>query len=63
MTTQSKDRFLVTAVLVVVIVTVGYYVLNAPDRRTPGEKIGDAVDELGDRTPGERISDVIKDDQ
>ena len=49
-----------------------YSLLNAPDRRTTGERIGDAVDalpqgvdkaarQLGDRTPGEKIGDAAKD--
>lgn len=44
-----------------IAVFIGYSMLNAPDRRSAGEKIGDAIDELEDRTPGERISDAIKD--
>lgn len=60
MTTQPQGKFLVTAGLVVVIGIVSYYVLNAPDRRSPGEKIGDAIDQLEDRTPGEKLSDAIK---
>jgi len=46
--------------------------LNAPDRRTPGEKVGDAIGqldngvdnaarELEDRTPAERGADAIRD--
>jgi hypothetical protein len=52
---------MVTIVLAIFICIVGYYVLTAPDRRSPGEKIGDAINELGDRTPGERINDAMKD--
>ena len=49
-------------------------VLNMPDRRTSGERIGDAIDslssgegvgnaarELQDRTPGEKLGDAVKD--
>lgn len=64
MTTQSTQvpsgKFLVTIALVVVIAALGYYVVNAPDRRSSGEKIGDAIDELGDRTPSERLGDSLK---
>lgn len=49
------------ASLVAVIGIVGYYVLNAPDQRSAGEKIGDAIDQLGDRTPGEKLGDAVKD--
>ncbi len=45
----------------IVLALVGFYVLNAPDQRSPGEKIGDAIDQLGDRTPGEKLGDAVKD--
>lgn len=72
MTTQPQGKFLVTVGLVVVIGIIGYYVLNAPDRRSAGDKIGDAINELPngvdkasrqleDRTPGEKLSDAAKD--
>lgn len=64
MTTQSSQvpsgKFLVTAALVVILAVLGYYVLNEPDKRSAGEKIGDAIDELGDRTPSERLGDNLK---
>jgi hypothetical protein len=59
MTTQPQGKFLITAGLVAVIGIVGYFVLNAPDRRSPGEKIGDAIDQLQDRTPGEKLGDAV----
>jgi hypothetical protein len=61
MTTQPQGKFLITAGLVVFIAAIGMYVLNAPDRRSPGEKIGDAIDALGDRTAGEKLGDAAKD--
>ena len=56
----------------VIVAIVGYTILTAPDRRSAGQKIGDAIDELPngmekasrqleDRTPGEKLSDVAKD--
>lgn len=60
MNTQSQGKPLLTIGLIVLIVAVGFYVLNAPDRRSGGEKIGDAIDELGDRSLGERIGDDLK---
>jgi len=47
-------------------------VLNAPDTRSTGEKVGDAIDQLGegvddaareleDRTPLERAADELED--
>jgi hypothetical protein len=59
MTKQPQGKFL-TAGLLVAIGIAGYYMLTAPDRRSPGDKIGDAINELGDRTPGERLTDAIK---
>ncbi len=56
---NTKSLPLVLGILIVVLL--GYYFLNAPDRRDPGEKIGDAIQELGNRTPGEKIKDAITD--
>lgn len=72
MTMQPQVKFLAAAVLVAVIAIAGYYMLNAPDRRSASEKIGDAADELTngadkaarqlkDRTPGEKLKDAAKD--
>ncbi len=70
--TQSKGKMLTTATIVVLVAALGYFVLTAPDRRTPGEKINDAFNELPkgidnaarqleDRTPAEKIADAAKD--
>jgi hypothetical protein len=59
-------------IVVVLVIVVGFLVLNQPDQRSTGEKIGDAVGrldegvddaarELEDRTPGERIKDGYED--
>lgn len=72
MATQPQGKFLIMAALVVFIGIVGYYVLNAPDRRSAGDKIGDAINELPngtdkasrqlkDRTPGDKLRDAAKD--
>ena len=61
MNTQSLGKLTLTTCLVVVLAIVAYGVLNAPDRRSGGEKIGDAIDELGDRSLGKRIGDDLKD--
>lgn len=69
---SSVSKMVLVAVVVGVIGIGGYYVLNAPDNRTAGERIGDAVDELPDgldnaarelesRTPAEKLGDDIKD--
>lgn len=62
MSQQSQVKYIITTGLVVFLAIIGLYVLNAPDRRSPGEKIDDAINELGDRTPGERIKDAVKND-
>lgn len=56
-----NPKSLSAVLLLLIVVMLGYYLLNAPDRRDPGEKIGDAIQELGDRTTGERIKDAIDD--
>lgn len=65
-------KILLIVVLVLVAGIAGYYILNAPDRRTPTEKLGDAIHELPqgpekaarqleNRTPGEKLEDTAKD--
>lgn len=60
------------ALIVVIVLGIGYYVLNMPDQRTAGQHISDAVQqlpdspknavrELGDRTPGQRLEDAAHD--
>ena len=58
--------------IIVAIAIIGWVVLTAPDRRTTGERVGDAVDalpqgidkagrQLEDRTAGEKLGDAVKD--
>ena len=58
--------------IIVALAVIAWSVLTAPDRRTTGERIGDAVDtlpqgvgkasrQLEDRTPGEKLGDAVKD--
>ena len=76
MTTQPSQvplgKFLVTAALIIVLAFVAYSVLNTPDQRSAGQKIGDAIDELPkgfdkasrqleNRTPADKLSDAAKD--
>lgn len=72
MATQPTGKTLAIAALVAAGAIIGYLVLNAPDRRTPGQKIGDAIDalpqgadkaarQLENRTPGEKLNDAAKD--
>ena len=72
MTQQPQGKTLMMIGLVVVIGIIGYYVLNAPDHRSAGDKIGDAINELPNgvdkasrqlenRTPGDKLNDAAKD--
>lgn len=74
MSDSQNGKFIPALVLVLVIAVIGYYVLNAPDRRDAGQKIGDAVNELHngpdkaarqleDRTPGDKLQDAAQDEK
>lgn len=69
---NSGSKTLLIIVLALVIGAVAWGVLNAPDQRTSGQKVGDAIDtlpqgidkaaeQLQDRTPGEKLGDAVKD--
>lgn len=70
---NSSGKTLVVIAVLALIAIGAYFVLNMPDQRTTGERVGDAIDtlgdqgpgeaaeELGDRTPGERLGDAIED--
>jgi hypothetical protein len=72
MTKQPQTKVLMIGALALAVAIIGYLLLNAPDRRTPGEKIGNAIDalpngadkaarQLEDRTPGQKLKDAVKD--
>lgn len=72
MTNSSNGRNLLIIAIVAVLLLVGYSVLNAPDQRSGGQKISDAIDELPngvdkaarqleDRTPAEKLEDAAQD--
>ena len=72
MSASQNTKFLPVVAIVLVIAIIGYYVLNTPDRRDAGQKIGDAINELHNgpdkaarqlesRTPGDKLQDVVKD--
>jgi hypothetical protein len=72
---MNKNAKIIVAIIVVLVLAGGAFaMLNAPDNRTAGEHIGDAVDslsegeglddaarELEDRTPAERMGDAVED--
>lgn len=73
--TQEKNMIikpLIIIGLVVIVAIIGFYILDAPDRRSAGDKIGDAINELPngldkaarqleERTPSEKLEDVVED--
>lgn len=72
MTTKSNGKTLLIVVAVAVVLLVGYSVLNAPDQRSGGQKISDAINELPkgvdkaarqleDRTPADKLNDAAED--
>jgi len=72
MSQQSQAKTIMLIGLFVVVGIIGYYVLNAPDTRSTGEKVGDAINELPngvdkasrqlqDRTPGDKLNDAAHD--
>jgi len=74
MNNSQPTKLIPAAIIVLIIAVVGYYVLNTPDQRTVGQKIGDAIDELPkgpdkaarqleDRTPGDKLQDAVKDEK
>ena len=71
-TAQSSSRNILMLIIVAVLAVLAYAALTMPDRRTTGEKVGDAIDalpqgvdkaaqQLEDRTPGEKLGDAVKD--
>lgn len=70
MNTNTKNALI--AILILIVLGVGYKVMTTPEHRTVGEKVDAAVEqldngvdnaarELKDRTPAERASDAVKD--
>jgi len=60
MTQVAQGKSMLMFGLVAIAVVIGFYVLNAPDQRSAGDKIGDAINQLGDRTPGEKLGDAVE---
>lgn len=65
----NSNKTMITVILVIVVAVVGFFILTAPDRRTTGERVGDAIDalpqgvdkaarQLEDRTPAEKLGDA-----
>ena len=71
---MSPLKLISIIVVALIVVVTGYYVLNAPDQRDPGQKTGDAIKEipngpdkaarqLEDRTPGQKLQDAAQDEK
>ena len=74
MATLKKEHLIPIAGLALLLVVVGYFILTTPDRRDPGQKISDAINELHngpdkavrqleDRTPGNKLQDAVQDEK
>lgn len=68
---NTQNRNILALLVLVVVVIAAVFYLNQPDRRTTGEKIGDAIDalpqgpdaaakQLEDRTKGQKLGDDLK---
>ncbi len=68
----STGKFVIYAILIIVIAVAAFTVLNAPDNRNTAERVGDAVKELPngvdnaarqlkDRTTAEKLGDAVDD--
>lgn len=66
------SKRLIGAVIAIVLIIAGYFILTMPDTRTASEKLGDAIHDLDkgpdkaarqleDRTPGQKLGDAVKD--
>ncbi len=69
---MRNSKTLPVIILGIIVALVAYFALTGPDRRTVGDKIGDAASELQngaqkagrqleDRTPGEKLQDAAHD--
>lgn len=69
---MQKEKLIPVVIVVLIALIIGYYVLNAPDRRDFGQKVGDAISELDQgpekaarqlesRTPGDKLQDAVQD--
>ena len=70
MPTPNKSYF--SFVIIITVLILAYVFFTMPDRRSPTEKLGDAIHDLDkgpdkaarqleNRTPGEKVGDAVKD--
>ena len=71
---MNNTKLTLSLLIVILVAIIGYYVLNAPDRRNPVQKMGDAIHELHNgpdkaarqlenRTPGDKLKDAVTDEK
>lgn len=72
MANDKNSNMVIIVVVLAALAFVAYMVMNAPDNRTTGERIGDAVDNvkegnldgaarsLQDRTPAQKMGDAVE---
>ena len=69
---MKNNVLVVVLVLIIAVFGIGYYINYQEEHKTPGERIGKAVEELGDgikdssremqdRSVGEKMEDAIDD--
>jgi hypothetical protein len=71
--TGNKSTMIIMAVAIIALLAIVFYAIaNAPEHRTTGDKIGDAVNNVSDgfkdagrsfenRTPAEKAGDALQD--
>lgn len=69
---NNNTKFIIGGLIVLLLAALAYGFMTMPDRRSPMEKVGDAVGqldsgvddaarELESRTPAERLGDEVRD--
>ena len=70
--TNRSTVFIMIIAIAALLAIVAYAIMQAPDRRTTGERVGDAVSNLSngveeageslqDRTPAQKLGDAVED--
>ena len=71
-TTNKSTVFIMIVAVVALLAIIAFAIMQAPDRRSTGERIGDAVSNLSngvedageslqDRTPAQKLGDAVED--
>jgi len=68
----TSNKKYIGVITIIILIVLAYAFLNMPDRRSPAEKLGDAIHDINkgpdkaarqleNRTPGEKLDDAAKD--